>query len=194
MKQDIEEIKSKYKKGTKIQLIKMHNDPQPIPEGTKGIVDFVDDIGTIHMIWENGSGLGLVVGTDEFKILEDNKPKIEYDVKEVLGYFDEELESKIKEEGDFTSVLTKLFYDYIQEHFKTTEIETVISNKMLSVQKQLEDSFTKEQKDLFKKYDYYRDELDCYSAKQGFVYGFCLDRQLKTEQEKIQKSNKFKNE
>lgn len=68
MKQDIEQIKKKYPKGTKIELIKM-NDIQAPPTGTKGIVEQVDDIGTIHMIWETGSTLGLVEGEDEFKII-----------------------------------------------------------------------------------------------------------------------------
>ena len=68
MKQDIEQIKKKYPKGTKIELIKM-NDIQAPPTGTKGIVEHVDDIGTIHMIWETGSTLGLVEGEDEFKII-----------------------------------------------------------------------------------------------------------------------------
>ena len=69
MKQDIEQIKKKYPKGTKIELIKM-NDIQAPPTGTKGIVEQVDDIGTIHMIWETGSTLGLVEGEDEFRIME----------------------------------------------------------------------------------------------------------------------------
>ena len=70
MKQDIEQIKNKYPKGTKIESIKM-NDTQAPPTGTVGTVDYVDDIGTIHMIWETGSTLGLVEGEDEFKIIGD---------------------------------------------------------------------------------------------------------------------------
>lgn len=69
MKQDIEQIKKKYPKGTKIELIRM-NDTQAPPTGTKGTVDYIDDIGTIHMIWETGSTLGLVEGEDEFRIME----------------------------------------------------------------------------------------------------------------------------
>ena len=69
MKQDIEELRKKYPKGTKIKLIKM-NDIQAPPTGTKGTVDYIDDIGTIHMIWETGSTLGLVEGEDEFRIME----------------------------------------------------------------------------------------------------------------------------
>ena len=69
-REEVKKIKEKYIEGTKIELIKMHNDPQPIPEGTKGIVEFVDDIGTIHIRWETGSGLGLIVGVDEFVVLD----------------------------------------------------------------------------------------------------------------------------
>lgn len=39
-----------------------------IPAGTEGIIERIDDIGTIHVNWENGSTLGLVVGVDEFEI------------------------------------------------------------------------------------------------------------------------------
>lgn len=67
-KEEVEQIKQQYIAGTKIELIKMY-DLQAPPTGTKGFIDFVDDIGTIHMKWENGSTLGLVVGTDEFKII-----------------------------------------------------------------------------------------------------------------------------
>lgn len=57
-----------YPKGTEIELISM-KDSYAIPSGTHGVVDFVDDIGTIQMIWDNGSTLGLVVGKDNFKII-----------------------------------------------------------------------------------------------------------------------------
>lgn len=67
-KEEVEQIKQQYVAGTKIELIKMY-DLQAPPAGTKGFIDFVDDLGTIHMKWENGSTLGLVVGTDEFKII-----------------------------------------------------------------------------------------------------------------------------
>ena len=67
--EEIKYIREKYVKGTKIELVKMYDLIAPVPEGTKGIVDFVDDIGTIHVNWENGSGSGLSVGIDEFKVL-----------------------------------------------------------------------------------------------------------------------------
>ena len=62
-------IKQEYSKGTNIELIKMYDYINPVPAGTKGIIDFVDHIGTLHVNWENGSSLGLVIGIDEFKII-----------------------------------------------------------------------------------------------------------------------------
>ena len=41
----------------------------PIAPGTEGEVDFVDDIGTIHMKWDNGRALGIVPGEDSFSVL-----------------------------------------------------------------------------------------------------------------------------
>ena len=66
---EIKQIKEKYIVGTKVKLIKMY-DLQEVPVGTKGIIEFIDDIGTLHIKWENGSTLGLVVGVDEFEIIE----------------------------------------------------------------------------------------------------------------------------
>ena len=42
------------------------NDPHhPVESGTRGTVEHVDDMGTIHMRWDNGRGLGIVPGEDE---------------------------------------------------------------------------------------------------------------------------------
>ena len=61
-------LKAKYKKGTKVELIRM-DDIQAPPKGTKGVVVAVDDIGTIHVDWENGSSLGIVYGEDSCRII-----------------------------------------------------------------------------------------------------------------------------
>lgn len=68
-REQIEIIKKKYPAGTRIQLLFTMNDMQGVEEGTKGTVTHVDDIGTVHMRWDNGRGLGLIPGEDNFKIL-----------------------------------------------------------------------------------------------------------------------------
>lgn len=67
---EIEMIKQKYKIGTKVQLVKMYDYLNPVPIGTKGTITNIDSIGTLDILWENGRTLGLIVGLDEFKIIE----------------------------------------------------------------------------------------------------------------------------
>ena len=63
----IDLYKTLYPKGTRIELIKMGNDePNPIPNGTRGTVRYVDDMGTIHCFWDNDRTLGLVPDVDIF--------------------------------------------------------------------------------------------------------------------------------
>jgi hypothetical protein len=53
----------------RVQLIYMNDKQSPEP-GTKGTVRVVDDMGTIHVEWDNGSHLGLIPDEDKYKILE----------------------------------------------------------------------------------------------------------------------------
>lgn len=71
-KEEIQSIKDKYVKGTKIELIKMYDLQAPSPK-TIGIVEGVDDLGHILVKWDNGSSLSLVENVDEFIILESEK-------------------------------------------------------------------------------------------------------------------------
>ena len=61
-------LRKKYKTGTKVRLISM-DDPQTPKAGTIGTVTYVDDIGSIHVHWENGSSLALITEVDKFEIL-----------------------------------------------------------------------------------------------------------------------------
>lgn len=61
------EIKKTYPKGTPVVLEKMDSEPG-MYSGLKGTVEFVDDMGQIHVSWENGSSLALNADVDEFHI------------------------------------------------------------------------------------------------------------------------------
>ena len=63
---DVETIKRQYQPGTRIRLQSMSDPYDPIPSGTEGTVMLVDDIGQIHMKWDNGRTLALVPGEDSF--------------------------------------------------------------------------------------------------------------------------------
>lgn len=69
----VQMYKQIYPKGTRIECISMDDPYHPIAPGTKGTVVMVDDIGTIHMEWDNGRTLGLVPGEDQFKIIKEDE-------------------------------------------------------------------------------------------------------------------------
>lgn len=55
-------------KGKRIKCISM-NDEEPIESGTLGTVDLVDDMGTIHVDWDNGRRLGIVPEEDKYELV-----------------------------------------------------------------------------------------------------------------------------
>jgi hypothetical protein len=66
---EIERVKEEYPVGTRIELIRMDDPYAPIKSGMKGTVESIDDIGTLHMKWDNGRTLGVVPGEDSFKVI-----------------------------------------------------------------------------------------------------------------------------
>ena len=66
-KEQIQMIKEAYPKGTRLVCIFMSDPFSPIDSGEKGTVRCVDDMGTIHMQWDNGRTLGLIYGEDSFR-------------------------------------------------------------------------------------------------------------------------------
>lgn len=59
----VERLRKQYPAGCRVELLHM-NDVQAPPTGTKGTVIGVDDIGSIMVRWDNGSGLSVAYGED----------------------------------------------------------------------------------------------------------------------------------
>lgn len=57
-------VKERYPAGCRVELVRMNDPYTRIPEGTQGTVISVDDIGTVHVDWDNGSSLGAAYGED----------------------------------------------------------------------------------------------------------------------------------
>lgn len=56
-------------KGTRVRL-EFTSDPHTsLKPGDEGTVAFTDDLGTVFVDWDTGSGLGLVPGEDEWTTL-----------------------------------------------------------------------------------------------------------------------------
>lgn len=73
----IEFYKEHYPRGTRVQIDSMGDDPNPVPNGTKGTVSFVDDIGTVFVNFDNGRSLGICPEVDSFhKITEQTEVQV----------------------------------------------------------------------------------------------------------------------
>ena len=64
----IKSLRKEFPVGARVELLKM-NDVQAPPMGTLGSVTGIDDIGTIHVHWDNGSSLGVAYGEDKCKLV-----------------------------------------------------------------------------------------------------------------------------
>ena len=59
----LQALRERYPKGARVELVQM-DDPQAPPIGTKGTVIGVDDIGSVMVAWDTGSGLNVAYGVD----------------------------------------------------------------------------------------------------------------------------------
>ena len=69
----VKRLKEEYPVGCRVELIHME-DPynRKLTPGCRGTVRIVDDIGTIHVDWDCGSGLGIAYGEDSCRKVVEN--------------------------------------------------------------------------------------------------------------------------
>lgn len=71
-KEIVEALRKEYPADTLVELVEMDDEFAP-PIGTRGRVTVIDDVGTIFVDWQTGSGLGIAYGKDRIrKVIEDD--------------------------------------------------------------------------------------------------------------------------
>jgi hypothetical protein len=69
-KEEVAQLRKQYPPGIRIELLTDLQDPYTkIPAGSRATVKSVDDAGHILCAWDCGSGLNIISGTDEFKVV-----------------------------------------------------------------------------------------------------------------------------
>ncbi|MCL1798339.1 MAG: DUF4314 domain-containing protein [Eggerthellaceae bacterium] len=67
----LDRIRKQYPEGSRVRLVTMDDPYTDLSPGACGSVGFIDDMGTIFVNWDNGSGLGVVYGTDRIERIDD---------------------------------------------------------------------------------------------------------------------------
>ena len=70
-KEELEALREKSPKGCRVELVKMDDPYREMPPGLRGVVTGIDDSGSIHVAWQNGSSLAVIFGEDECRRVED---------------------------------------------------------------------------------------------------------------------------
>lgn len=65
----VERIRERYKIGTRVELVFTEDRHTNLKPGEQGTVSCVDDMGTVFIDWDSGSGLGMIPGVDEIRII-----------------------------------------------------------------------------------------------------------------------------
>lgn len=69
-RETVQRLRQEYPRGCRVVLEQM-DDVQAPPIGTKGTVIGVDDIGSIMVSWDNGSGLSVAYGEDHCRRIDE---------------------------------------------------------------------------------------------------------------------------
>ena len=73
-RQIVEALRRRYPRGTRVELVSMSDPYTALPPGLLGTVDFVDDMATVFVDWDNGSGLGVAYGEDVIRKVAEPPP------------------------------------------------------------------------------------------------------------------------
>ena len=107
----LEFLREQYPQGSRIQLTEMGGDPRPIPPGTRGTLDFIDDAGQFHVNWDNGRHRAVVIGEDRFTVHPPDPEPLKLYMPLTADFYPRDEWGEASVEGEFWDGQTLLDYE-----------------------------------------------------------------------------------
>jgi hypothetical protein len=67
--------------GDRVEIVRCYDAYTRLRPGTRGTVTLIDDLGTVHVRWDDGRNLGLVPGQDEWRVVADEHSTAETEAR-----------------------------------------------------------------------------------------------------------------
>lgn len=72
--------------GMRIRMLNMDDEQDPIDDGLEGTIVAIDDLGTLHVKWDDGRKLGVIPNIDEYQLLPSEDEQIDFDIFEEKNF------------------------------------------------------------------------------------------------------------